>query len=47
MKAKRILEYEKTELKLVYDTLKEQFQRLQMGHDRLSKCLFSFDTFQS
>jgi ABC-type phosphate transport system auxiliary subunit len=35
--ARRKLEYEKNELQLNYDALKEQFKRLQIEHDRLLK----------
>lgn len=36
-KARKILEYEKAELKLAYDKLKEEFQLLQTDHARLLK----------
>jgi len=45
-KARRILEYEKAELQLAYNTLKEQFKRLQADHDRLLKyIIISLDFF--
>jgi ABC-type phosphate transport system auxiliary subunit len=39
--ARRKLEYEKNELQLSYDALKEQFKRLQTEHDRLLKYIVS------
>lgn len=41
-KARKKIAYEKAELQLAYDILKDQLKRLQTEHDRLLKYIFIF-----
>ncbi len=42
-KARKKIAYEKAELQLAYDILKDQVKRLQSEHDRLLKYIFTFE----